>query len=278
MTSPTWSDADEPEIEPPTIWGWVRAGLRALPLILVIGVGLVILLLLRLVERPLFGMARPVTPWITVAVCRIALVVLGLGYSRTGEPMRHKGALVANHSSWLDIFVLNAAAPLYFVSKADVAGWPGIGTLAKSVGTVFIARNRQEAKLHNAVFEDRLLAGHTLLFFPEGTSTDGLRVLPFKPTLFQAFFSDSLEGEIAVQPVTVIYHAPVGEPANFYGWWGEMEFGAHLVHTLAARRQGRVEVHYSPPILLSAAQNRKLLAAECEAQIRAIHAKALTSS
>ena len=86
------------------------------------------------------------------------------------------------------------------------------------------------------MFYARLLAGHKLLFFPEGTSTDGLRVLPFKSTLFAAFFEPELHHTMWIQPVSVVYYAPVGEEARFYGWWGDMEFAPHLLKTLAARR------------------------------------------
>jgi lyso-ornithine lipid O-acyltransferase len=97
--------------------------------------------------------------------------------------MQHKGALVANHASWLDIFTLNACDRIYFVSKSEVAGWPGIGWLARATGTVFINRQGREAQMQKLLFEARLRAGHRLLFFPEGTSTDGQRVLDFKSTL-----------------------------------------------------------------------------------------------
>ena len=91
----------------------------------------------------------------------------------------------------------------------------GLGMAA--TGTVFIKRDPSQARQQTQVFQDRLLAGHRLLFFPEGTSTDGQRVLPFKPTLFQAFFAPGLRDEISIQPVSVIYHAPPGEEPRFYG-------------------------------------------------------------
>ncbi len=122
--------------------------------------------------------------------------------------MHEKGAVVANHSSWLDIFTLNASQRIYFVAKSEVSGWPGIGWLARATGTVFITRKGTEAKRQQDLFEARLRAGHQLLFFPEGTSTDALRVLPFKPTLFQAFFTHGLDRVLFIQPVTVVYHAP----------------------------------------------------------------------
>ena len=185
----TWSPNDLPPEVKITPWGWVLVVIRGVPLVLVLLTGVVLMGVMRLVERPLFGNARPWTPAITVAVCRICLASLGIRHKVQGHIMGHPGALVANHSAWLDIFALNAVAPLYFVSKAEVAGWPGIGLLAKITGTVFIARDRGQARAQQDVFEDRLLAGHRLLFFPEGTSTDNFRVLPFKSTLFAAFIT-----------------------------------------------------------------------------------------
>ncbi|WP_225028064.1 lysophospholipid acyltransferase family protein [Xinfangfangia pollutisoli] len=251
--------------------GWLRALARGIPMAILTYLGLVLLLLLRLVEAPLFGPVRPWTPHLTQAVCRMNLALLGLRLRVTGRPMTARGAVVANHSSWLDIFVLNAGQRIYFVAKAEVSGWAFIGWLARATGTVFIRRNAAEARDQQRLFETRLLAGHQLLFFPEGTSTDSARVLPFKPTLFQAFFAPDLYRELQIQPVTVIYRAPAGADPRFYGWWGEMDFAPHLLRMLAARRHGRVEVIYHPPVPVDAFATRKELAAHCERVVRASH-------
>ncbi|MDP4033146.1 MAG: lysophospholipid acyltransferase family protein [Pseudorhodobacter sp.] len=248
--------------------GWLRVFLRGGALGGVTYGGLVVLLLARLVERPLYGLNRPVTPHITQFVCRSAFVILGIGYSTCGTPMRCPGAVVANHGSWLDIFTLNAAQRVYFVAKSEVAAWPAIGWLARATGTVFIARKGSDAKAQQKLFETRLRAGHPLLFFPEGTSTDAIRMLPFKSTLFAAFFSHDLEQQLHIQPVTVIYHAPEGQDARFYGWWGDMSFGSHLLKVLAARRHGRVEVIFHDPVAADDFADRKSLAAYCERVIR----------
>lgn len=266
--SPTWDSAAPVQTAPIGLAGWLRAGLRAIPLVGLLVLSLGLLLLVRLVERPLFGLARPWTPWITQSVCRMAFVILGMGYRVRGAPMRGQGAVVANHSSWLDIFALNARKRVYFVSKSEVAGWPFIGWLARATGTVFITRDAREARAQTELFRSRLSAGHKLLFFPEGTSTDGRQVLPFKPTLFAAFFDDSLRETLQVQPVTVIYRAPDGEDARFYGWWGGMGFGPHLLRTLAARRPGGVELVYHPPVAVAGFADRKALARHCEAEVR----------
>ncbi|SDC08611.1 lysophospholipid acyltransferase family protein [Ruegeria marina] len=269
--TPLWNSEEAPDPIEIGSLGWLLVVLRGLPLALLVFGGLLVLLCLRLVELPLFGMRRPVTPFITQFVSRNAFRILGMGFTSSGELMRERGAVVANHSSWLDIFALNARKRIYFVSKAEVAKWPGIGWLARATGTVFIERDPRKAREQTALFEARLKAGHKLLFFPEGTSTDGLRVLPFKTTLFAAFFAPELRDFMYVQPVTVVFHAPEGEPERFYGWWGDMDFGPHLLKILAARRQGRVELIYHEPVRVAGFENRKALAAYCEAAVRHAH-------
>lgn len=274
MSDPSWHSEDAPDPIHLGLIGWVLVILRGLPLAILVFGGLILLLTVRLIERPLFGVRRPWTPFISQFVCRNAFRILGLGFQTSGDLMQERGAVVANHTSWLDIFALNARKRVYFVSKAEVAKWPGIGWLARATGTVFIERDRKKAKEQTQLFETRLEAGHKLLFFPEGTSTDGLRVLPFKTTLFAAFFAEELRDFMYVQPVTVVFHAPAGEPDRFYGWWGEMEFGPHLLKTLGARGQGKVELIYHAPAKVSDFENRKALAVHCEEAVRHAHSLA----
>jgi lyso-ornithine lipid O-acyltransferase len=235
----------------------------------------VLLLLVRGVEWPIFGQARPVTPRITRFVCRAALHILRLPLVVHGTPMTQPGAIVANHSSWLDVFVLNAVQTIYFVAKDDVSRWPLIGWLARVNGTVFITRKASESKKQQDIFESRLQNGHRLLFFPEGTSTDAIRVLPFKSTLFQAFFSPALVRTMHIQPVTVVFHAPDGQDARHYGWWGDMDFASHLLKTLATPKHGRVELTFHPEVPVDAFDSRKTLAQHCERVIRTAHVNAV---
>lgn len=268
MSGPTWrGDAAAPG-RPLGAGDWTRAILRGAGLAAVNFGGLAVLLALRLIERPLFGARRPWTPHITRAVCRAALRILGIRRRTLGRPMTYPGASVSNHASWLDIFALNAGAQIYFVSKSEVSAWPGIGWLARATGTVFIRRNSREAPAQKTLFETRLLAGHRLHFFPEGTSTDGRVVLPFKTTLFAAFFADNLRDLLRVQPVSVIYRAPEEADPRFYGWWGDMEFGPHLLQVLAARTQGSVTVHYHEPLQVTDFADRKALARAAEEMVR----------
>jgi lyso-ornithine lipid O-acyltransferase len=253
---------------PITTAGWLRVMWRGALLGGLTYGCLLLLLLLRLAERPLYGVQRPWTPYITQFVCRSAFRILRLPLIVRGGVMRQRGAVVANHVSWLDIFALNAAQRGYFVAKSEVERWAAIGWLARATGTVFIARKGIEAKKQQAVFEERLRAGHHLMFFPEGTSTDAVRVLPFKSTLFAAFWSHGLEEVMWIQPVTLAYRAPDGCDPRFYGWWGDMEFAGHLLMVLAQKRQGRVEVVFHEPVPVDAFPDRKALAAHCEAEVR----------
>ncbi|MBM7067602.1 1-acyl-sn-glycerol-3-phosphate acyltransferase [Actibacterium sp. 188UL27-1] len=267
--SVTWY-SDEPPERPAalTLADRLRMVRRGVPALLVLMVCFLALLALRLIERPVFGLCRPVTPYLTRIFGRCLFWIIGLRIARQGRPMVYPGAIAANHSSWLDIFALHAFQNVYFVSKAEVAGWPGIGWLASAVGSVFIRRNRAEARDHTNSLRDRLTAGHHLVIFPEGTSTDGRRVLPFKSTLFQAFLSDQLPADLHIQPVTLIYRAADGVDPRFYGWWGDMEFGDHLIRMLTAPRHGSVTVQFHPPIPVADCPDRKALARRSEDSVR----------
>jgi len=260
-----WSGAPVPEAAPLRARDWGRILCRGTPLMLVLCVCFPLLLALRPVERAIWGATRPVTPWITQAVCVFGCWCFGLRRRVRGQPLQQGGAMVANHSSWLDIFVLNACARLYFVAKSEVRGWAGIGWLARGTGTLFISRDRRHAARETRAIEDRVRAGHTLMLFPEGTSTDGRRVLAFRSSLFQAFFAAA---PVLVQPVSVVYHAPPGKAATQYGWWGDMGFGPSLLKILATGRGGVVDVVFHPALPVTDYADRKALTLAAEHAVR----------
>jgi 1-acyl-sn-glycerol-3-phosphate acyltransferase len=125
-----------------------------------------------------------------------------------------------------------------------------------------------EARRQRDVLFHRLIRGDRMVIFPEGTSTDGLRVLRFKSTLFEVFFAPELAGRVWVQPVSLVYHAPPGLPAGFYGWFGDMDFVPSARDVLALSRGGRVEVVFHEPLRVAAHPDRKALAAQAEAAVR----------
>lgn len=266
---PTWhGSAPPPEIPRPGALGWCLVAVRGLAIMFVLVIGVILIVPMRGLERLIAGPRRPATgPWVQ-GVCRICLWIMGIRWRCEGAALRGPGAIVANHSSWLDIFVLNAAMPVFFVSKAEVARWPGINVLTRVTNTHFVTRDPKLAGMQAQEFAARTRAGHRLLFFPEGTSTDGRRVLPFKATLFQGFLDPALPTGLAIQPMVAVYQAPRGRDARFYGWYGTMALGPHLIAVLAQWPQGRVTVRLLPPIAV-AGETRKTLAAKAEAAVRA---------
>lgn len=265
----TWRGAPETKFAPIGPTGWFRVFYRGAVILGLLILGVVLTLLLRLPERAIFGPLRPLTAPITQGVCRGCIWATGIEFAQSGQPMKGRGAVVANHVSWLDIFALNAAKRVYFVAKSEVAGWAGIGFLAQLTGTLFIKRDPREALAQRDAMAQRFEMGHKLLFFPEGTSTDGLRVLPFKPVLFEAFFHIP-QVDLAIQPVALQYIAPKGTAAGFYGWWGDMGFAEHLLHVLCAPKQGQIILHYLPPLRVADFKGRKAIALAAQQSIQDI--------
>ena len=235
--------------------GWLRLALR-LVIYGIVTLELVLLwALAKLLEKLVGGdkmSGAVVRLW-----ARVGHSVLGLRLEVQGEEMTHGGAIVANHTSWTDIFVLHSAAHIHFVSKAEVASWPVIGWLARVTGTLFIERKPSEAKKQQVQLAERIAGGDKLCFFPEATSSDGLRVLPFNSTLFSVFHTEDLRDLVWVQPVTVTYFPPKGKDKRFYGWWGDMEFADHAKVILGLSMGGRVRVTFHEPLKAADFSTRK---------------------
>lgn len=263
----TWHSSDPyPVRKKRGIVGLLRLAFRAPALVLLIYAALPAFLVIRILERP---WGQPVTPGITKAVCRGCLMLLGIRLSLRGQRMARPGAVVSNHASWIDIFTLNAAQTGSFVARRDVGNWFGIGILAKATGSLFIERDARQAADQISEIAKRLSGGDTLVFFPEGTSTDGLRVLTFKSALFAAMFDGNIRDEVPVQPVTLRYKPPDDdEDPRMLAWWGDMEFTPHLLDVLAAPGGWTAEVELHPPVTAAAFRNRKELAQHCESTIR----------
>lgn len=199
-------------------------------------------------------------------VCRI----LGIRVTVTGKPPGQGPLLiVSNHVSWLDIMVLSAVAPVSFVAKKEVNSWPFFGSLARLQRTVFVDRERRHAtgSGHDDMRE-RLKQGDILVLFPEGTSSDGRRVLPFKSSFFGAA---AYEG-VLVQPISLAYRGHRNMPMTrrlmpSFAWYGDMDLAPHLLEALTA---GPIEVAVicHPPLSLSGERSRKALARHAEDLVR----------
>ena len=198
--------------------------------------------------------------------CRI----LGLDVRRLGEPVAARPVLFAsNHVSYTDITVLGSLIPGSFVAKSEIAGWPLFGWLAKLQRSVFVDRQARSTAQQRDALAERLAAGEALILFPEGTSSDGNFVLPFKSALFSVVFNR--DQPITVQPVSLVYTKLDGLPIGrrlrpFFAWYGDMDLGPHLWRFLGL---GKVEVavEFHPPVAVSDFASRKALAEYCQQQV-----------
>src|SRR5579863_2172798 len=165
---------------------------------------------------------------------RFVARLFGIHIRVLGTPPATAALLLANHSSWLDIVIFSAVTPLSFVAKSEVGSWPFFGTLARLQRTVFVTRaRRSETGATRDAIRERLLKGDMLVLFPEGTSSDGNRVLPFKSALLGA--ADA--GAITVQPVSTAYTGIHGIPMGrenrpLFAWYGDMDLVPHLWEAL----------------------------------------------
>jgi 1-acyl-sn-glycerol-3-phosphate acyltransferase len=212
--------------------------------------------------------------------------LFGVRIKTIGKLLTGEGVLiVANHTSWLDIIVFSAVGRVSFVAKAEVASWPFFSTLAKLQETVFVERTRRHATGQaRDQIRDRLLAGDTLILFPEGTSNDGNAVLNFKSALMgavEARVSDGRGGEraVRVQPVSTAYVGLHGMPMGrenrpLFAWYGDMELVPHLWEAV---KTGPIDVivEFHPAIDVDQVGGRKALAARAEAIVRRGQAHAL---
>ena len=183
-----------------------------------------------------------------------------IGAPATAAPGR-RIVYVANHSSWIDIPVLGAQLHGCFISKSEVAGWPVIGLVAKLGRTAFISRRPGATGRERDGLRERLAAGDDLILFPEGTTSDGSRVMPFRT----AFFAVA-EGEAPplIQPVSIVYDRLAGLPTGrssrpLFAWYGDMDIASHYWR-LARHRGMRASVLLHAPIDPASYANRKLLA------------------
>ena len=163
---------------------------------------------------------------------------------RGQPPVTGPVLLVANHISWLDIPVMHAAQHCRFVSKSDIKDWPLVGTLAAAAGTLYIERSsRRDAMRVVHLMRDALLAGDVLAVFPEGTTGDGLSVLPFHANLLQA----ALSADAPAQPVGLRFiDKASGQPSLAPIYVGVDSFLGSIWRTLSAPPLVAV-VHYGEP-------------------------------
>jgi lyso-ornithine lipid O-acyltransferase len=228
-----------------------------------------------------WGMRRRIPSRYHGLVCRL----LGVRLEIVGRMVEERPLLiVANHSSWLDISVITAAAPVVFVAKSEVAGWPVVGLLARLQRSVFVDRARRHKTAEvNTEIAQRLAGGDPVLLFGEGTSSDGNRVLAFRSALIGAARDALAEAahvkSVRIQPLSVAYTSLHGLPLDRasrprVAWYGAAALWPHL-RRIAAQGAIDVRLTWGEPIAFDESSDRKAAARQLEHQVRTLTTAAL---
>ena len=195
---------------------------------------------------------------------RLACRVMGLVVDVHGTPHRGQTVWISNHLSYLDIMAIGSVARCSFVAKDDVRGWPVFGNLARLQDTVFISRTSRRAADTGVALSAALANGRSLVVFPEGTTSDGSAVLPFKSSLFEVFVAANARDGVTLQPLTVSIESIDGHDVNaasrdLYAYHGDASLGPHLLRFLGTKG-AKVRLTFHPPLSDDATTTRKTLA------------------
>ena len=199
------------------------------------------------------------SPWVQ-RFLGMAGRAFGLVVSTRGTPLKRDVLYVANHVSWLDILAIGGATGAAFVSKDDVARWPVVGGLARIGGTIFI-RRRERSAVHaqSDALAAALASGRPAALFPEGTTGDGVTLLPFRASLFDAV--ERVGRPVRVQPIAIDYGVATARVA----WHGDEPVGENARRILEERGAIPVTLHFLAPIETQGCDRKALAAASREA-------------
>lgn len=190
------------------------------------------------------------------------LKLLNINIQLIGEIKTHKpGLIISNHASWLDISILSSLANISFISKFEVSSWPLFGFLARLQDTLFIERKVIKTGFQNKQIKNILDNGKRLVLFPEGTSSDGNRVLNFKSSLLSIVDSSENFDSYLIQSITICYKKINGLPISrserpFIAWWGEMGLMGHLFNIIKLGRVDIIVIAHEP---IKNINNRKIV-------------------
>ena len=237
-----------------------------------------LLLLWMIVMMPILWLVSKTkifAPWYNQMYFKVVCFMLGIRIKvKRGKLANIKNLLlICNHNSYFDIFALGSLIKTNFISKDDVKNWPIFGIITRLGNTVYISRDKmkagREVNLIEKEFENRSLP---LLVFPEGTSTDGNEVLPFKSSLFAMFenhIGKKLENQITIQPISIAYvyqgkKRMSDEDRHNFAWYlKDQGLVEHLVNAMK-HTPFTIEVIFHDPIDISTGfNNRKELALYC---------------
>lgn len=234
------------------------------------------LVLWTLVLLP-FGLTAMAMKWETTRAGLVqrwfagALWLTGIRLQCEGQPEKGGTLMLANHSSYLDVVILGALLPFCFTPKREIARWPVIGFLTNLSRPIYINReDRRSIREAQGAMQQAIEEGRNIVLFPEATTSDGSKVLPFKSGMLSV-----AEGKpIKVQPVSIAYLKESGKPVtdqetrDHYAWYGDMALVPHLWQ-LFGIRHSQAGIVFHPPVQADRFESRKQLTAYVEDQVRA---------
>ncbi len=227
----------------------------------------------------LFGkIIPPIEKWLPVLFHKMLLWLLSLEVETIGETdkLNKRNLFISNHLSYLDIPILGSKYPLRFVAKSEVKSWPLFGFLAKKGRSIFIRRNKTESINQKNKILDVLSSGEKVFIFPEGTTSDGNRVLEFKSSSFSSVENQNF----TIQPIVIVYSDLNGIPINRWlrpmiAWYGDMDLKPHL-YKLIKLKSIKVKLIHLKPINAQNFKHRKDLSIHLENKIRKVYSSALS--
>jgi len=210
--------------------------------------------------------ARLIQWWCTGLLAAFNLQVKKTGAVPSGNTPLTSAMFVANHISWSDIHALNSVIPLRFIAKSEIKNWPVFGFLVSKANTLFIDRSKkQDAKRTIEIAHNSLQSGDNLCFFPEGTTTDGTEIKPFKSSLIQA----AILAQSYIYPVALHYPNPDGSINTKVAYAGDTTLAESMLNMLR-QKAPVIELHFLAPItpVEYAAMDRRALTLHIESLIR----------
>lgn len=241
------------EITPVTLGGWLRIALRAAALIALLCVFVPLHYAFRAFA---YGSPFP------MLFLRYAARVCGARVEVIGTHLKRDVFYIANHVSWMDILALAGASGTAFVAKAELAEAPVVGWLASLNRTVFVKReNRLGVAEQINALKEALVDNWSVTVFPEGTTTDGQSLLPFKTSMMSVL--DPPPPGVLVQPVVLDY----GAVAEWIGWIGEEGGLNNAKRVLARKGSFPLKVYFLEPFSPEHFRGRKAISSEARARI-----------
>ena len=219
-----------------------------------------------------------VEKWLPVLFHKMLLWLLSIKVEIVGETDQSKKSnlFISNHLSYLDIPILGSKFPMRFVAKSEIKSWPIFGFLAKKGRSIFIKRNKTDSFTQKNKILNMLSSGEKIFIFPEGTTSDGNRVLEFKSSSFSSVENQNF----TIQPIVIVYSDLNGIPINRWlrpmiAWYGDMDLKPHL-SKLVGLMSIKAKQIYLEPVNTQNFENRKDLSNYLEHRIRKVYSSSLS--